>query len=141
MEALALSKEPLTAYHVARLYNMNVAKVYLEMKRLGRLGLVKSSGRNRGIEYVLADVNLRKLALKLSSRVQTYESWRSEESRRARFMMGLVSIPPALLEAKPNTVKAGRHRMPGELENLAVLGRKKFDRKYRRVSGRDYDRV
>jgi DNA-binding transcriptional ArsR family regulator len=141
VEALALSERALTAYGVARAYNMNTAKVYLEMKSLEGLGLVKSSRRNRGREYELVDDSLRNLALKLSSRVQTYESRRSPESRRARFRMGLVSVPRVTLEGKPREAEPGQVRMPEELEDLAILGRKKFDSKYRRTTGRRCDRL
>jgi hypothetical protein len=141
VEALSLADRPLTAYRVAMAYNMNVAKTYSEMKRLNSLGLVRTAGRRRSREYVLLDNDLRNLALKLSSRVQTYESWRSRESKRARFRMGLVSVPRVSLEALPGAGEPGQRRMPGELANLAILGRKKFDSKYRRTSGREYDRV
>ena len=141
VEALALSDTSLTAYGVAKAYNMNVAKVYIEMKRLERLGLIRSTRGSRGKGYELVDNNLRDLALKLSSRVQTYESWKSPESRRTRFKMGLASVPPFSLEEKPAGLDIGQRRMPGELENLAILGRKKFGAKYRRVSERRYDQL
>jgi hypothetical protein len=140
-EALALSDRPLTAYRVAMKYNMNVAKVYLEMKRLEGLGLVKATVRTKGREYELVDSDLRRLALKLSSRVQTYETWKSKESKRTRFRMGLLSVPSFSLEGSPRGVEPGQRRLPGELESLATLGRRKFDSKYRRITGRDYDRV
>jgi hypothetical protein len=141
VEALALSGRALTAYGVAIAYNMNIAKVYLEARRLERLGLIRSTNGKRGREYELADEDLRRLALKLSSRVQTYESWRSGESKRARFRMGLVSVPRFSLEGQSREVDTSQRRMPGELENLAILGRKKFDSKYRRMSERSYDRL
>jgi DNA-binding transcriptional ArsR family regulator len=142
IEALALSDKPLTAYRVAMAYNMNVAKVYIEMKKLNSLGLVKPAERSgRGRQYELVDDDLRNLALKLRSRVQTYESWKSSESKRARFRMGLASVPQVSLEGPPRAAEPGQRRMPGELDNLAILGRKKFDSKYRRSTGKDYDRV
>jgi len=141
VEALALSDRRLTAYGVARAYNMNIAKVYTEAKRLEGLGLVRSAKGNRGREYELVDDNLRDLALKLSSRVLTYESWKSPESKRIRFRMGLSSVPRLPLVRQQAVVDTGGRRMPGELENLAILGRKKFDAKYRRMSERSYDRL
>jgi hypothetical protein len=142
IEALALSAGPLTAYRVARTYNMNVAKVYSEMKRLNSLGMVKPAERGRaGVEYELVDEDLRNLALKLTSRVQTYESWKSDDSRRARFRMGLASVPHVPLERGARAVEQGQRRLPGELENLAALGRKKFDSKYRKTAVRAYGRV
>lgn len=141
VEALALSDRSLTAYGVAKAYNMNIAKVYKEMKRLEGLGLVRSAKGNRGREYELADGNLRDLALKLSSRVQTYESWKSPESRRARFRMGLVPVPRFSLVGQSMVVDTSQRRMPGELENLAILGRKKFYAKYRRMRERSYARI
>ena len=141
VQALALSDRGLTAYGVAKAYNMNIAKVYIEMKRLEGMGLVRSARRGRGKEYELVDDSLRALALKLGSRVQTYESWRSPESRMARFRMGYAPVPRLLTVGRTQTADAIRRRMPGELENLATLGRKKFDAKYRRTGDRSYDRV
>ena len=141
VEALALSDRSLSAYGVAKAYNMNIAKVYVEMKRLEGLRLVRSARGNRGREYELVDDSLRDLALKLSSRVQTYESWRSPESRRTRFRMGLVSVPRFSLTGQSTVVDTSQRRVPGELENLAILGRKKFDAKYRRMGERSYDRI
>jgi len=141
VEALALSNKPLSAYRIAKTYNMNVAKVYIEMKRLRSLGLVRPRGRKRGLEYELVDPDLTSLALKLSSRVQTYDSWRSPEAKRARFRMGLAWVPKMSLEGPANLVARGQRRLPGELENLAILGRKKFDSKYRLTSERAYARV
>ena len=140
VEALALSDKPMTAYRVAKKYNMNVAKVYKEFKRLDGLGLLKSESDGAKV-YELADDDLKSLALKLSSRVQTYESWKSKEARRTRFRMGLSKVPRFELEIPPGGGEQGARRMPGELENLAALGRKKFDRKYRRTAERAYARV
>jgi predicted transcriptional regulator len=141
LEALAFADAPLTAYRIAKYYNMNVAKVYKEMKKLDGLGMVRP--RKYGVKktYELADDDLKNLALKLSSRVQTYASWRSEASRRARFRMGLAAIPPFEVKEAPDEVDPGPRRIPGELENLATLGRKKFDSKYRRESPREYARI
>ena len=141
VEALALSDMPLTAYRIAKKYNMNVAKVYSEMKRLESLGLVKPAGEGRGKEYVLMDRDLRSLALRLSSRVQTYEAWRSSGAKRERFRMGLAKIPSYSMDGEPRAMEPGERRAPGELENLAVLGRRKFDAKYRKGAEREYVRV
>jgi len=141
IEALALSDRGLTAYGVARAYHMNVAKVYMEVKRLEGLGMVRSVKGDRGKEYELVDDNLRYLALKLSSRVQTYDTWRSPESRRARFRMGLAPVPQFSVIERSTLIDATQRRMPGELENLAILGRKKFDAKYHRLSERSYDHL
>lgn len=34
VELLVLAKKPLSAYRVSKVYNMNIGKVYIEMKRL-----------------------------------------------------------------------------------------------------------
>jgi len=141
VEALALTDRGLTAYRVAKSYNMNVAKVYREAKRLEGIGVVRSAKGARGMEYDLVDNNLRNLALKLSSRVQTYESWNSPESKRARFRMGLAQVPPFSLVGQASVVDGRQRRMAGELENLAILGRSKFNAKYREVGRRSYDRL
>ena len=141
MEALALANKPLTSYRISKEYNMNVAKVYLEMKRLAELGLVRAARQNRGAEYVLADEDLRRLAVKLSSRVVTYDSWSSREAKRTRFKMGLASVPPVTLGRRSVDVETRQTRMPGELENLATLARKKFDAKYRKAAVSEYDRI
>lgn len=140
LEALATSDVPLTAYRVAKRYNMNVAKVYKEMKRLTALGMLRADREGASVVYRLADRDLKSLALRLSSRVQTYSSWRSRGSKRERFLMGLQAVPKVDLEPGQGEDQAPR-RAPGELENLAVLGRRKFDAKYRRVSGQSYDRL
>ncbi len=141
VEALALANKPLTAYRVSKAYNMNVAKVYLEMKRLAELGLVKTDRRNRSTEYTLADDDLRRLAVKLSSRVVTYDNWSSREAKRARFRMGMAAVPPVSLAKPSSGVEEKQTRMPGELENLATLARKKFDAKYTGSGVREYVRV
>jgi len=139
VEALTLAEEPLTSYRVATAYNMNVAKTYLEMKKLAQLGMVKSTKMRRGTGYVLADEDLRRLALKLSSRVVTYSEWASDEAKKARFRAGLVVAKRISL----GRARAGRGakstRQRGELETLALLGRKGFDSKYRRRTEREYD--
>lgn len=140
MEALAVSPKPLTPYRVAKEYDMNVAKVYIEMKRLTRLGVVRAAGRRRGVEYRLADEDLRGLALKYSSRVVPLEEWNSPQQRASRLRMGLRRIPPYAIElAKDIATKPTR--LPGELDGLASLGRKRFDARYRRVAEREFARV
>jgi predicted transcriptional regulator len=139
IEALALSEKPLSAYRVAKTYNMNVAKVYQEMKRLSELGLLKVKEGPPAREYELSDENLKGLALSLTTRVQTYESWRGADSKRARFRMGLRKVPE--FEIGDEATVPESRRMPGELENLAKLGRTKFDSKYKRVAVRAYARV
>jgi DNA-binding IclR family transcriptional regulator len=47
LEALALSYRPLTAYGLAKAYNMNIAKTYATVNRLLELGLVAPS-KGRG---------------------------------------------------------------------------------------------
>lgn len=141
LEGLAFSREPLTAYRLARIYNMNVAKVYGEIKRLSDLGLIRPTSMTRGVGYELVDEDLKSLALKFSSRVQTLESWQAEESRRARFRMGLERVPPFSLGRPTEMDESVQRKMPGSLDNLAALGRKKFDAKYGKRSERMYDRV
>jgi DNA-binding transcriptional ArsR family regulator len=141
VQALALSKRPLTSYRVAKLYHMNVAKVYIEMKKLAEMGLVEAVRRKRGAEYRLADADLKRLALRLSSRVVTFDAWSSMEAKKARFRMGLGSVPQVSLERPEGEVTEKPTRMPGELENLAVLGRKRFDSKYRKIGEREYGHV
>ena len=144
VEALSLAGRPLTAYRIARSYNMNVAKVYVEAKRLSGLGLLEVVKGERGTEYNLSDENLRNLALKLSERVTPYDSWSSQKAKRTRFRAGLSTIPDVTVGG-PSKVRMARmakpSRLPGELENLASLAGKKFDAKYRRKSGRRYDRL
>lgn len=141
VQALALSSTPLTSYRVAKLYHMNVAKVYIEMKRLAEMGLVEAVRWRRGAEYRLADEDLRRLALKLASGVVTFDAWSSKKAKRARFRMGLWPIPQVSLGRLEGGVTEKPTRMPGELENLAVLGRKRFDSKYRKTGEREFGRV
>ncbi len=139
--ALALARLPLTSYRVSKIYNMNVAKTYIEMSKLAALGLVKATRGRRGTEYTLVDDDLRRLALKLSSRLVTYESWARQEAKRERFRMGLAQVPPVSLRRPARMIEMKPTRLSGELENLASLARKKFNAKYRRASDREYDRI
>ena len=139
--ALSTTYKPLTAYRIAKSYNMNVAKVYLEARRLAELGLLEARKSNRGTGYVLSDKNLRLLALRLSERVTPYDEWSSNRAKRARFRAGL-SIVPQLSGARPTEVRTEKpSRFPGELENLAMLAKLRFNGKYRKKSARDYDRL
>jgi len=141
VEALSMAGRPLTAYRIARSYNMNVAKVYVEAKRLSGLGLLEVVKGERGTEYRLRDENLRNLALKLSDRVTPYDSWSSQKAKRTRFRAGLSTIPDVTVGGPAKVRMAKPSRLPGELENLASLAGKQFDAKYRRRSGRRYDRL
>jgi hypothetical protein len=144
LEALAFAQRPMTAFRVSKMYKMNIAKVYLEMKRLADLGLVISSRGKRGLEYSLRDKTLRPLVLKLSPRVISFVSWASPEARAQRFRSGMMKIPKfslgktererPLFDMKPT-------RMREELDTLARLARSNFDKKYRRVGPREFARV
>ena len=138
VEALAVSKRPLTAYRVAKEYNMNVAKVYVETKRLAALGLIRASRTGRGVEYRLADGDLKRLALKLSSRTVPFEEWSSEEERASRFRQGLRRVPKFTMEKPDEGALSKTTRLPGELDTLAALARTRFDRKYRRTAEREF---
>lgn len=130
IRALTLSDSPLTAYRIARAYNMNVAKVYREMKNMVDLGLVEASDKERGVAYRLAQEDLRNLALKLSPGFITLQAWKSEGARRFRFRAGLGVLPGPRLRGAAGREFPRPDRLPGELESLARLGRKAFDSKY-----------
>lgn len=142
VELLASAENPLSAYRVAKMYNMNVAKVYVEMKKLANLGLVSTITGSRGLKYTLIDESLRSLAWKLSPRIVAYDDWRSPEAKAQRFRDGLIKVPNFSLMDGPTR---GRNRkptrMPGELNALAILARSKFDKKYRRIGDREYARI
>ncbi len=138
VEALALSEMPLTCYRIAKMYNMNIAKVYIAMKILATLGLVRSSRGRSGVEYILLDEDLQRLAKKLSPRVITYEVWKGQDAKRNRFRSGLLRVPLLSLGRSTRSLERKTTRIPGELENLAHLARKKFDAKYRRISDGAY---
>jgi hypothetical protein len=141
VEVLATSRKPLSAYRVSKMYNMNVAKVYVEMKKLARLGLISSSNGTRGLEYTLIDENLRALALNLSPRAISYDDWRSAEAKAQRFRSGMTRVPDFKLGGKTSRLDKKPTRMTGELEALALLARSRFDKKYRRVSEHNYARI
>ena len=141
VELLALAKKPLSAYRVSKMYNMNIGKVYIEMKKLANLGLVSTTKGSRGLEYALIDENLRGLALKLSSRVITYDDWRSPEAKAQRFRSGLIKVPKFSPGRRTKLQDTKPTRMPGELNALALLARSKFDKKYRRIGDREYARA
>jgi hypothetical protein len=138
---LALVGTPLSAYRVSKMYNMNIAKVYIEMKKLANLGLVSATKGSRGFEYALTDGSLRTLALKLSPRIVAYDNWRSAEAKAQRFRSGLIKAPKFSLGRQTKPLDTKPTRMPGELSALALLARSKFDKKYRRISDRRYVRV
>ena len=135
MEALALSGQPLTPYRIAKEYNMNIAKTYMETKSLARLGVVRAVRKSRGLEYELADEEVRRVALRYRSRVIPFSRWASGE--RARFTMGMEKVPDFGLGAGGGPDERPS-RLPGELDALASLGRKRFDAKYRRTEGREF---
>ncbi len=143
LEALARSRRPLSPYRIAKMYSMNVAKVYVEIKRLANLDLVSPMKQGRGLEYKLSDGNLRALALKLSPRTLTYDDWRSSEAKARRFRAGLLKVPK--FSFKKNAIKrpplAKPTRLRGELAALALLARSKFDKKYRRIGESEYARI
>jgi len=141
IEALALTREPMTSYAIARSYNMNVAKVYIETKRLARLGFLKRSPGGRGTVYELVDQDLRNLALKLSTRVIPYGVWKGEESRRSRLRAGLSAVPNFSIARRATLLATKPTRMEGELENLATLAKERFDSRYHKTSSRGYDRL
>jgi DNA-binding transcriptional ArsR family regulator len=141
------STKRLSAYRIAKMYGMNVSKVYIEIKRLGNLNLLHVSRGRRGFEYSLADRNLRELANRLSatSRTISYDDWNDPRARAKRLRNGLILIPRFSLERKRDQKKTPLYtkptRMPGELDNLAKLARKKFDRKYEMTGAREYARI
>jgi hypothetical protein len=139
VEALALSDGALTAYRVATMYGMNVAKAYSEMKRLAELGVIEKAGGRRGAEYRLADPDLRRLALRFSKRTLSYENWKSPRSKRERFRMGLGPIPAFTTGTAPEAAEEKPSRIPGELLVLATIGRRRFDRRYRAKGARAFD--
>jgi hypothetical protein len=141
VEALSMSTRPLTCYRISKLYNMNVAKVYAAMKKLAALGLVTPSRGRGGIEYLLQNEDLRRLALQLSSRVVTYEAWSSQDAKKERFRLGLSHIPALVLGGPSKLMSIKPSRVPGELDSLALLARAKFDGKYRMASDHAYDSV
>ena len=134
MEALALSDEPLTPYRVAKEYNMNIAKTYLEAKALARIGVIRAARRKRGLEYELADEDVERVVLKLSSKVVPYARW--AEGGGARFRTGMESVPDLALERGSGPLRPPRPT--DELDALATLGRKRFDAKYRRTADRTF---
>lgn len=141
IRALALSGSPLTSYRAARLYNMNVPKVYGEMRSLTALGIVEPSAGGRGIEYRLVDDDLKRLALRLSPGVINLDAWRSQEAKRSRFRAGLLMKLSAPRRASPRKALSKPTRLPGELLTLARLGRKRFDSKYRKLGERTFGEV
>ena len=137
LEALALSDEPLTLYQVAKTYGMNIAKTYSEAGNLARLGIIKAVGRARGVTYILADEDVRRLVFRMSSRVLTFEKWAGDDEATKRFRSGMEEIPSFRLES-PSGLARKPSRLPGELDAMAALGRRKFEKKYRMVADREF---
>jgi DNA-binding transcriptional ArsR family regulator len=148
VQALAQTRrKKLSAYRISKMYNLNVSKVYIEIKKLTKLDLLSASRGLKGFEYSLADDNLRELALRLSlpSRTISYDDWNDPKARAQRLRNGLMRIPKFSLETRIDQKKpplfTNPTRMPGELDNLAVLARNKFDRKYEMIGAREYARI
>lgn len=141
IRALAMSSSPLTSYRVATLYNMNVPKVYGEMRNLTSLGVVEPTSQGRGVKYRLVDDDLKRLVLRLSPDVVTLEAWRSEEAKRIRFRAGLGTGQD--FTQRPSTRRAASKttKLPAELLTLARLGRERFDSRYRRLGARTFGAV
>jgi len=139
VEALALAVRPMTSYRIARSYNMNIAKVYSETKKLASLGLIKGSTGERGTVYELVDEDLRRLALRLANRVVPFETWKGTEARKGRTRAGYSVVPRFSMGGRVTLLPVKPTRMEGELENLALLAKKRFDAKYSKVSSREYD--
>ena len=141
IQALAQSGEALGPYRVAKMFNMNVAKTYTEMKKLAALGVVEGVRGRRGTEYRLVDEDLGRLALRLSQRVVPLERWKSATSKASRFRMGMQAVPGFGLEGSEGAPWVKGSRQEGELDGLAEMGRKRFDAKYRQVKERAYARL
>lgn len=141
LRSLALGNAPLTPYRVAKETGTNVPKVYLEMKRLAALGVIGVARRARGTEYELVDADLRRLVVRLSPRVVALEAWSSEEERASRFRAGFQTVPPFSAQKPDRMTLSKKTRLPGELDSIASLGRKRFDVKYRPVGDREFARV
>lgn len=151
VEVLAQNKETkLSAYRISKLYNINMSKVYIEVKKLTKLNLLRAWKGKKGVEYSLEDLHLRDLAIRLSSssstfpRTISYDDWSEPKARAQRLRNGLLRVPQFSLGKKSEKIKslvAKPTRMPGELDNLAVLARKRFDRKYEMKSAQQYVRV
>ena len=139
--ALAREKKKISAYRISKMYNINVSKTYVEMKKLADMNLLRASKGQKGLEYSLEDKNLRELAIKLSSRTIPYDAWNDRKARALRLRNGLISIPKFSLVRKNRQLYAKPPRMRGELDNLAVLARSKFDQKYRMIGAREYAKV
>lgn len=141
VEALAFGKKPLSAYRIARMYNLNIPKVYLEIKRLSKMGLVTALQGRKGIEYTLNDESIRTLATKLGSRTILYSEWRAQKNQLLRD--GLLKVPRFSISSprEPVTNFEKTTRLRGELDTLALLARKKFDKKYCQIGDRVYARV
>ncbi|MDG6923807.1 MAG: hypothetical protein JRN67_11005 [Nitrososphaerota archaeon] len=140
VEALAQNKK-LSAYRISKMYNINVPKTYIEIKKLANLNLLCASNSRRGLEYSLADENLRELAIKLSSRTISYADWNNPKAKAERLRNGLISVPEFSLRRRDKPLYTKPTRMLGELDNLAMLARSRFNRKYRITGGREYARV
>lgn len=76
---LANSEKPLTGYRVAKLAGLQPIKVYRELAKANRSGLVQKTARG----YQLADSDLRGL-LRKRIRISWFESWYDQESARGK---------------------------------------------------------
>lgn len=137
---LASTITPVSAYRVAKIYDMNVNNVYSEIKKLANLGLVSTVTGKRGAQYALIDKNLRALALKLSPNLIGYDEWSMLEVRARRIKSEEIKVPNFLGKKRKPSDILPREILDG-LNIIALTARKSFDKKYRQVGEHDYVRV
>lgn len=85
---LANSEKPLTGYRVAKLAGLQPIKVYRELAKASKSGLVQRTARG----YRLADSDLRDL-LRKRIRVSWFESWYDQESARGKRAQAVRESP------------------------------------------------
>lgn len=128
---LANSERPLTGYRVAKLTGLQPIKVYQELDKATKNGLVQKTARG----YQLSDLDLR-LLLQKRIRVSWFESWYDQEparGNRARAVWESSAswFDPRRYRANPSVAKryAVEIRRPPEKDTWAPAGGRIVSRK------------
>jgi len=94
LAALASTNRPLTAYRVGKMGEVSMPKVYREVARLAKAGLVT----RRGSGWILLDSDIRNL-LRRRVRFSWSEDWFADEADRARRAARIAAEPSSWFDS------------------------------------------
>lgn len=138
LATLANAYRPLTAYRVAKIARVPRTKVYNELRRLGRAGVVQERrGRGRRSTWVLLDLDLARY-LRVRVRIAWSEDLARVAARRAAGEGALLAAAPAdwfePRDFPPDPIVAHRIRARDAAEVRRPEGKGEFVDRSDRVS-------